>query len=44
MSEVPNTPDEADVTMSGGAVYDGAYTLLIAEFSDRSVPPPAQQS
>lgn len=34
MSEVPNTPDEADVTMSGGAVYDGAYTLLIAEFSD----------
>ena len=34
MSEVPNTPDQADVTMSGGAVYDGAYTLLIADFSD----------
>jgi len=34
MSEVPSTPDETDVTMSGGAVYDGAYTLLIADFSD----------
>ncbi|TQM64248.1 DUF1269 domain-containing protein [Humibacillus xanthopallidus] len=34
MSENPSTPDEAEVTMTGEAVSDGAYTLLVADFSD----------
>jgi uncharacterized membrane protein len=34
MSENPSTPDETEVTMSGGALSDGAYTLLVADFSD----------
>lgn len=34
MSENPSTPDEVEVTMAAGAVSDGAYTLLVADFSD----------
>jgi uncharacterized membrane protein len=34
MSENPSTPDEAEVTMVGEALSDGAYTLLVADFSD----------
>ena len=34
MSEEPNTPDQDEIVMAAGAVYDGAYTLLIADFSD----------
>ncbi|GAA2164173.1 putative membrane protein [Humibacillus xanthopallidus] len=34
MSDNPSTPDETEVTMTGEAVSDGAYTLLVADFSD----------
>jgi uncharacterized membrane protein len=34
MSENQGTPDEGEITMAAGAVSDGAYTLLVADFAD----------
>ena len=36
MSEQPGTADEPNVPVVAGAVSDGAYTLLIADFPDTS--------
>ena len=36
MSEEPGTADEPNVPVVVGAVSDGAYTLLIADFPDTS--------